>query len=96
MAGTVASPSGQGDGGPGGIIMNSALTENGDYRIEVSQHTMESNYASGTFILEVVITPASAQELAGAQFLSHSPASGDSHQGSIICEFEPETTGILV
>ena len=58
MAGTVASPSGQGDGGPGGIIMNADLTENGDYRIEVSQHTMGSNYASGAFILEVVITPA--------------------------------------
>lgn len=58
MAGTVASPSGQGDGGPGGIIMNSELDENGDYVIEVNQHTMGSNYKSGSFILEVVITPA--------------------------------------
>jgi hypothetical protein len=58
MAGTVASPSGQGDGGPGGIIMNSDLTESGDYVVEVSQHTMGSNYSSGNFILEVVITPA--------------------------------------
>jgi hypothetical protein len=59
MAGTVASPSGQGDGGPGGIIMNSDLTESGDYIVEVNQHTMGSNYKSGSFILEVVITPAS-------------------------------------
>lgn len=58
MAGIVASPSGQGDGGPGGIIMNADLTESGDYTIEVSQHTMGSNYSSGNFILEVVITPA--------------------------------------
>ena len=58
MAGTVASPSGQGDGGPGGIIMNADLTESGDYTIEVFQHTMGSNYTSGSFILEVVITPA--------------------------------------
>jgi hypothetical protein len=58
MAGTVASPSGQGDGGPGGIIMNSDLVESGDYTIEVNQHTMGSNYKSGSFILEVVITPA--------------------------------------
>jgi hypothetical protein len=58
MGGTVGFPSGQGDGGPGGIIMNSDLTENGDYVIEVSQHTMGSNYRSGSFILEVVITPA--------------------------------------
>jgi hypothetical protein len=58
MAGTVASPSGQGDGGPGGIIMNSDLIESGDYVIEVNQHTMGSNYKSGSFILEVVITPA--------------------------------------
>jgi hypothetical protein len=58
MAGTVTFPSGQGDGGPGGIIMNSDLDENGDYTIEVNQHTMGSNYKSGSFILEVVITPA--------------------------------------
>lgn len=58
MAGTVGFPSGQGDGGPGGIIMNSDLDENGDYTIEVNQHTMGSNYKSGSFILEIVITPA--------------------------------------
>ncbi len=56
MAGTVRSPSGQGDGGPGGIIMNSDLEESGDYIVEVSQHTMGSNYKAGSFILEVVIT----------------------------------------
>src|SRR5258705_5960123 len=43
MAGTGASPSGQGEGGPGGIIMNSDLTENGDYTIEVRQPTSGSN-----------------------------------------------------
>lgn len=58
MAGTVKTPSGEGDGGPGGIIMNSDLTESGDYTIEVFQHTMGSSLASGKFILEVVITPA--------------------------------------
>ena len=57
MAGTVGFPSGQGDGGPGGIIMNSDLDEGGDYTVEVNQHTMGSNYKSGSFILEVVITP---------------------------------------
>jgi len=56
MAGTVRFPSGQGDGGPGGIIMNSDLEESGDYIVEVSQHTMGSNYKSGSFIIEVVIT----------------------------------------
>ncbi|HEY8185295.1 MAG TPA: hypothetical protein VIF64_04470 [Pyrinomonadaceae bacterium] len=58
MAGTIKTPSGEGDGGPGGIIMNSDLTESGDYTIEVFQHTMGSNLPSGRFILEVVITPA--------------------------------------
>ena len=58
MAGTIKAPSGEGDGGPGGIIMNADLTESGDYTIEVFQHTMGSNLASGKFILEVVITPA--------------------------------------
>lgn len=57
MAGTVKFPSGQGDGGPGGIIMNSDLEETGDFTLEVSQHTMGSNYKTGSFILEVVITP---------------------------------------
>jgi hypothetical protein len=38
--------------------MNSDLTESGDYTVEVSQHTMGSNYKSGSFVLEVVITPA--------------------------------------
>ena len=58
MAGTVKTPSGEGDGGPGGIIMNADLTDNGDYTIEVFQHTMGSNLSSGSFVLEVVITPA--------------------------------------
>lgn len=58
MSGTVESPSGQGDGQPGGIVFNADLTENGDYIIEVNQHTMGSNYKSGSFIVEVVITPA--------------------------------------
>jgi hypothetical protein len=58
MAGTVTFPSGQGDGGPGGIIMNADLEEGGDYTIEVNQHTMGSNYKSGSYILEIVITPA--------------------------------------
>jgi len=58
MGGTVKSPAGEGDGGPGGIIMNTDLTENGDYTIEVFQHTMGSNLAAGKFVLEIVITPA--------------------------------------
>jgi hypothetical protein len=58
MSGTVEGPSGQGDGQPGGIVFNADLTESGDYIIEVSQHTMGSNYKSGSFIVEVVIAPA--------------------------------------
>ncbi|HSS21082.1 MAG TPA: hypothetical protein VLL54_13495 [Pyrinomonadaceae bacterium] len=58
MGGTVKSPNGEGDGGPGGIIMNADLAESGDYVIEVFQHTMGSNLRSGKFVLEVVITPA--------------------------------------
>ena len=38
--------------------MNSDLTEDGDYIVDVGQHTMGSNYNSGSFILEIVITPA--------------------------------------
>jgi len=58
MGGTVKSPDGEGDGGPGGIIMNADLTVGGDYLIEVFQHTMGSNLASGKYVLEIVITPA--------------------------------------
>jgi hypothetical protein len=57
MGGTVKSPDGEGDGGPGGIIMNADLKVDGDYLIEVFQHTMGSNLASGKYVLEVVITP---------------------------------------
>jgi hypothetical protein len=35
--------------------MNADLDESGDYVVGVSQHTMGSNYKSGSFILEVVI-----------------------------------------
>jgi hypothetical protein len=62
MGGTVKSPSGEGDGGPGGIITNADLKESGDYVIEVFQHTMGSNLASGKFVLEIVITPAWLKE----------------------------------
>lgn len=58
MAGTVTSPTGATTGGPGGVIMNATLKESGDYRIEVNQHTMGSNYSSGNFILEVILAPA--------------------------------------
>lgn len=58
MGGTIKSPKGEGEGGPGGIIMSADLTESGDYIIEVFQHTMGSNLKTGRFVLEVVITPA--------------------------------------
>jgi len=42
-AGVVISPSGKQDGGPGGTVFNSDLTETGKYRIRVTQRQAETN-----------------------------------------------------
>ncbi len=55
MAGQVTSPSGKQDGGPGGVIFEGDLTETGDYRVCVNQHTMGSNLPAGAYVLEVMI-----------------------------------------
>jgi hypothetical protein len=49
-AGQVQSPSGKYDGGPGGIIFDSDLTETGDYQVRVSER---ENKMPGKFLLEV-------------------------------------------
>jgi hypothetical protein len=49
-AGQVRSPSGKYDGGPGGVIFDSNLTETGDYQIRVSER---QNKIPGKFLLEV-------------------------------------------
>ena len=51
-AGTVASPSGKSDGGPGGVIFDSDLTETGDYKIRVFERQQT---LPGTFALRVDI-----------------------------------------
>lgn len=56
-AGTVKSPSGKQDGGPGGVIFNARLSETGDYTIRVAPDQMASTQYQGRFILEVVIVP---------------------------------------
>ena len=52
--GVVTLPSGQQDGGPGGIIFNDHLPETGDYRIHVTESSMGEEWA-GTFLLKVRI-----------------------------------------
>jgi hypothetical protein len=49
-AGQVKSPSGKYDGGPGGVIFDSALTETGDYQVRISER---QNRIAGKFFLEV-------------------------------------------
>jgi hypothetical protein len=49
-AGQVQSPSGKYDGGPGGVIFDSDLTETGDYQIRVSER---QNKIPGKFRMEV-------------------------------------------
>jgi hypothetical protein len=55
--GEVTAPSGASDGQHGGIIFNSDLTETGDFQIRVTLNLMAGLRHSGSFILEVVITP---------------------------------------
>jgi len=40
LRGIVESPSGQTEGGPGGVILNQELTETGNYRLRVEESTM--------------------------------------------------------
>jgi hypothetical protein len=49
-AGQVRSPSGKYDGGPGGVIFDSDLSETGDYQIRVSER---QDKIAGKFLLEV-------------------------------------------
>lgn len=51
-AGTVDSPSGKSDGGPGGIIFDSDLIETGDYKIHVFERQQNLR---GSFALRVEI-----------------------------------------
>jgi hypothetical protein len=52
--GVVTFPSGQQDGGPGGIIFDAHLPETGNYRIRVTESSMGEEW-EGTFLLNVRI-----------------------------------------
>jgi hypothetical protein len=52
--GVVTFPSGQQDGGPGGLVFDDRLPETGDYRIRVTESSMGEEW-KGSFILEVSI-----------------------------------------
>jgi hypothetical protein len=49
-------PSGKQDGGPGGVIFDGVIDENGDYRIRVTESSM-ANAWSGSFTVTVEILP---------------------------------------
>lgn len=53
-AGVVIYPSGKQDGGPGGVVFDSELTETGRYRIRVTQRQRE---VPGRFKVEVRLAP---------------------------------------
>jgi hypothetical protein len=61
-AGEIIAPSGEEDGQHGGVVFNRQLTETGDYKIRVTQNLMAGERSSGSFILEVVITPSYVRE----------------------------------
>lgn len=52
--GTVAAPSGEGEGQPGGMIFDEDLKETGDYRICVEESQMGNRW-KGKFVLTLVI-----------------------------------------
>jgi hypothetical protein len=52
--GVVTFPSGQQDGGPGGLIFDNRLPETGDYRVRVTESSMGEEW-KGSFLLEVSI-----------------------------------------
>lgn len=61
-AGEIVAPSGEEDGQHGGVVFNRQLTETGDYQIRVTQNLMAGERSSGSFILEVLITPSYVRE----------------------------------
>jgi hypothetical protein len=61
-AGEIIAPSGEEDGQHGGVVFNRQLTETGDYKIRVTQNLMAGERSSGSFILEVLVTPSYVRE----------------------------------
>jgi hypothetical protein len=55
--GTITFPSGQGDGGPGGVVFDGILPDNGDYRIRVTESSMAEAWR-GNFTLIIDVTGA--------------------------------------
>jgi hypothetical protein len=53
-AGVVIYPSGKQDGGPGGIVFDSELTETGKYRLRITQRQTQTN---GSFRVLVELSP---------------------------------------
>lgn len=53
--GTVAFPSGDGEGGPGGVVFDGVLPNTGDYRIRVTESSM-ANAWRGSFSLIIDVT----------------------------------------
>jgi len=49
-------PSGKQDGGPGGIIFDGVIDENGEYRIRVTESSMANSW-HGRFTVTVEILP---------------------------------------
>lgn len=59
--GTVTFPSGQGDGGPGGVVFNGILPDTGDYGIRVTESSMANAWRGRfTLIIDVVSEGASS------------------------------------
>src|SRR6185436_652149 len=54
--GVLVFPSGKQDGGPGGMIFDGVVDENGDYRIRVTESSMANSWR-GRFTLTVEILP---------------------------------------
>jgi hypothetical protein len=54
--GVLVFPSGKQDGGPGGIIFDGIIDENGDYRIRVTESSMANSWR-GRFTVTVEILP---------------------------------------
>jgi len=54
--GMVTFPSGEGEGGPGGVVFDGILPDTGDYRIRVTESSMAEAWR-GSFVLKVEILP---------------------------------------
>ena len=69
--GTVTFPSGEGEGGPGGVVFDGIIPDTGDYRIRVTESSMAEAWRGNfTLIIDILTGDSSGRRSGGDQNLA--------------------------